>query len=123
MSEQTPNERRRFSRIPMDGMVRLHCGNAVYEARLLDISLKGVLVERPEAWEAPTETACQMELLPGDGELVIEMDGTVVHIEGHQLGIRWDHIDMDSAAHLRRLLELNLADEDLLGREIGELAG
>ncbi|HKJ75781.1 MAG TPA: PilZ domain-containing protein [Gammaproteobacteria bacterium] len=116
-------ERRRFSRIPMDGTVRLHCGDVVHEVRLLDISLKGVLVERPEEWSGSPETACRLELLPGDGELVIEMAGTVVHTETNHLGIRWDHIDMDSAAHLRRLLELNLADEDLLGREIGELAG
>lgn len=123
MSEQTPSERRRFSRIPMDGRVRLHCGETAHEARLLDISLKGVLVERPGDWTAAAGTPCRLELLPGDGELVIEMAGTVVHTEADRLGVRWDHIDMDSAAHLRRLLELNLADEDLLEREIGELAG
>lgn len=123
MSDETPGERRRFSRIPMDGTVRLHCGGDTREVELLDISLKGLLVARPEAWTAGPDTACQLELLPGEGDLVIEMAGTVVHTEPDHLGIRWDHIDMDSAAHLRRLLELNLADEDLLGREIGELAG
>lgn len=123
MSEENTPERRRFSRITIDGVGRLHCDGEVWEGRLLDISLKGVLVERPPEWDRAPGTRCGLELLPGDGGIVIEMDATVVHSEADHLGIRWDQIDVDSAAHLKRLLELNLADEGLMERELAELAG
>jgi hypothetical protein len=45
------------------------------------------------------------------------MDGTVAHRERTRIGIRWHAIDLESIAHLRRLVELNLG-----GDVRGELA-
>ena len=50
------------------------------------------------------------------------MDVTVAHLNGTCVGVRCDKIDIDSASHLRRLLELNLGDADLLSRELTELS-
>jgi hypothetical protein len=49
------------------------------------------------------------------------MQGELVHREGHQVGLRCREIDIESIAHLRRLVELNLGDEDLLERELSAL--
>lgn len=37
------------------------------------------------------------------------------------LGFECQHIDLDSISHLRRLVELNLGDEELLERELALL--
>ena len=50
------------------------------------------------------------------------MDVTVAHLNGTSVGVRCVTIDIDSASHLRRLLELNLGDADLLSRELTELS-
>ncbi|MGB1059017.1 MAG: hypothetical protein ACPGZU_02735, partial [Ketobacter sp.] len=43
------------------------------------------------------------------------------HLEGNRTGIACDHIDVDSASHLRRIVELNTGNEALLEREIEAL--
>jgi hypothetical protein len=37
------------------------------------------------------------------------------------MGLQTEHIDLDSISHLRRLIELNVGDADILNRELGEL--
>jgi hypothetical protein len=113
-------EKRHFQRIPMDGHAALFCGGDRWDSRLLDISLKGALIAAPADWDADSATNCQLELRL-DGDVVICMDGTVVHCENGHLGFRCDHIELDSIIHLKRLVELNLGDEALLEREITEL--
>jgi hypothetical protein len=36
-------------------------------------------------------------------------------------GLQWQHIDVASLTHLRRLLELNLNEPGLLDRELADL--
>ena len=45
----------------------------------------------------------------------------MAHLEGNRTGIACDHIDVDSASHLRRIVELNTGNEALLEREIEAL--
>ena len=47
MSDSLGNERRRFSRFPVEGRVRLYSGSQMWSTTLIDMSLRGVLVERP----------------------------------------------------------------------------
>jgi hypothetical protein len=49
------------------------------------------------------------------------MDVTVAHCESEHVGFHCDHIDIDSITHLRRLVELNLGDPELLERELSAL--
>jgi hypothetical protein len=44
------------------------------------------------------------------------MQCSVAHIEAVYVGATCQHIDHDSAAHLRRIVELNLDDEAQLPR-------
>ena len=59
--------------------------------------------------------------LDAAGEAVIRMEGEIAHRDGTQVGMRCTGIDLDSIAHLRRLVELNLGDEELLHRELSAL--
>lgn len=118
------NEPRHFSRIPFHADVQLHFHLAKEEqtAHLLDISLKGALVEtlHPLA-NAFKGKICRMVLFLGKGGEHITMEGTVVHQEGQLIGIECQHIDVDSMSNLRRLVELNAGDGTLLERELAEV--
>ena len=43
-------ERRRFQRFHFEGTVKLYSDKAMWESKLDDISLKGVLIEHPPGW-------------------------------------------------------------------------
>jgi hypothetical protein len=43
------------------------------------------------------------------------------HVEPHRLGFQCRYIDLESASHLKRLVELNLGDPTLLEREFAHL--
>ena len=112
---------RRFSRVPFDADIRLHLAHAVQTGRLLDIAIKGALVEVPQAVSADRGVACRLVLpLGADGEQIV-MEGAVVHREGARIGIECRHIDVDSLTSLRRLMDFNLGDPALLERELSHL--
>jgi hypothetical protein len=49
------------------------------------------------------------------------MEAKIVHIEKAHWGLQWENIDIEGLTHLRRLLELNLADLEEMHRELSEL--
>jgi len=113
-------EQRKFSRIPFDVNVTLHLGDAQWETTLSDISLHGALIVTPEHFEPTMDAQYQLEIhLEGGPDIV--MDAHVAHQEGGHTGMRCDDIDVDSITHLRRLVELNLGDTELLERELSAL--
>lgn len=114
-------EQRKFRRIPFDVSVTLHLGDARWESTLADISLHGALIHTPDGFEPATDAQYQLDVhLEGGPD--IEMDVHVAHQEEGTTGLRCDDIDVDSITHLRRLVELNLGDPDLLERELSALA-
>ncbi|MFZ5756918.1 MAG: PilZ domain-containing protein [Pseudomonadota bacterium] len=115
-------DKRRYTRVPFDAEVHIDIDGNHYETELLDVSLKGLLVITPAGSVLASGRDCATTLLLGD-ELGIHMDCVVMHVTGDRCGLRIDRIDMESFSHLRRLLELNLGDPDLLDRELSGLSG
>lgn len=120
LSSDNSAERRHFWRSVFHAPVRLTLPDETYVVYLLDISLKGALVERIGVWSVQAGQKCQLrlELSP---EAVITMEMTVAHVDQAFLGLHCDHIDLDSMTHLRNLVEFNSGDPDLLGRELNTL--
>jgi hypothetical protein len=117
------NDKRRFSRIPVDGIAHLRCsGGNEWSAELIDISLKGALISRPAGFSGELDAHCRLDLELGGGAVQIDMEGAIAHLEADHIGFRCEHIGLESVSHLKRLLELNLGDEALLERELTELA-
>jgi len=117
----SPDERRLFSRIAFNGQVTIIGEGSRWSSKLLDISLKGVLVGQPDHWAGQLGQHFQLELLLSDGNIVIVMDVVTAHLRDERIGFCCTHIDLDSITHLRRLLELNIADEEQLNRELSAL--
>ena len=113
-------ERRHFSRIRFHRPATLELGGRELTCVLQDVSLKGALVELPGANALYGGQRCAVIVRLG-GDAVIRMDAVVAHQEGTTLGLRCTGIDLDSISHLRRLVEMNLGDEELLHRELAAL--
>ena len=45
-----PADRRRFKRIAFDARTELSQGEFIWPVKLIDLSLKGLLIERPQPW-------------------------------------------------------------------------
>jgi len=118
----TPAERRQYLRSAFNADVEIAAAGRIHRARLLDLSLKGALIEQDGAWPVQAGQTCRfrLELVPGTA---IVMDATVAHVRDSKVGLQCDHIDLDSITHLRRLIELNAGTPDLLERELGLLVG
>ena len=82
--------------------------------------LRGVLLELPPGWNGKRGDGYLLELLLHN-EAVIKMQLCVVHFDKQRIGFHCDHIDLDSMGHLKRLMELNLGDEDRLNRELSSM--
>lgn len=123
MSDNRPDERRHFSRIPFHAQAHLLAekGEMHLNCDVLDVSLNGILVSKPEGWQGQHNDKFQVDLLLENGELVIKMLAAVAHVDHHSVGFICEHIDLDSITHLKRLVELNLGDPDLLHRELSSL--
>lgn len=113
-------DRRRFWRAAFqaDAWLQHHSGDLPVE--LLDISLNGALINVPLHWTGEVDDDCCLELGLSD-EAKIAMPAVVAHIEGRNVGLRCEGIDLDSVTHLRRLVELNAGDPALLDRELAAL--
>ena len=112
---------RLFSRVPFSAAVSLELNQQMLEVKLLDIALKGALVETATPMALNLQEPCRLLLpLTDDGE-AIEMSGKVVHLEGCKVGMKCEHIDLNSLTRLRRLLELNTGDAEMMDRELAHL--
>ncbi|MFK3908282.1 PilZ domain-containing protein [Pseudomonas monteilii] len=110
------DERRRFQRIAFDATTHLRQDGRTWDVHLLDLSLHGLLVERPAQWDADTTRALEAVIELSDQAQVV-MQVELRHEESNHLGFACKKIEVGSMTHLHRLVELNLADQEAMRRE------
>jgi hypothetical protein len=113
-------ERRRFRRIDFDARVEIAQGEANWQAQLLDISLKGLLLAKMGPYQLQPTAPLLVKIILSD-QTSIAMSAQVVHQTLEQLHVACVTIDIDSISHLRRLIELNIGDANAAERELSEL--
>lgn len=116
-------ERRRFSRITFHRPAQFTVGGTGGLVGVLDLSLRGALLEVPPGFAADAGAHCALVIRLDGAEAIIQLEGEVAHRAGNRLGVRCTSIDLESVGHLRRVVELNLGDEELLHRELATLIG
>jgi len=119
MSESA-NERRRFQRVSFDAPTVIAQGERQWSAALHDISLKGLLIGTPRDWNGDPDQPFEALIELGN-EARVKMEVVLTRTQPQSLGFVCRHIDLESISHLRRLIELNLGDEQLLERELAAL--
>jgi hypothetical protein len=121
MVNDPTQKRRLYTRIPFEAGVVLNTFPGKHECQLVDISLRGALVERHLPWNESIGDPCSIFVKLAGGGATIHMAGEVAHLEAGRLGMRCTEIDLESITNLRRLVELNLGDEAALNREISAM--
>jgi len=114
------HERRRFSRVLFDAHVELAQADHHWRASLLDISLKGLLLQQTTPAEIDPQQPILVKVMLADNTS-IALSGILSHQHHQQMGLVCQSIDIDSMSHLRRLIELNLGDTLAAERELSEL--
>ena|SRR5210317_986557 len=119
MSEE--KSQRRFDRVAFDAECELHInGQPPAVVELHDISLKGALVEAKGEIAVEIGDAAELVLYLSN-EVMIRMPSILRTKRDLLLGFEVDKLDLDSIAHLRRLIELNLGSEEAVHRNLEAL--
>ena len=115
-----PADRRRFKRFAFDARTELSQGEFIWPVKLIDLSLKGLLIEKPEPWLGNPDWHFLVDIHLNE-DVEIKMDVMLTHDDHGQLGFVCKHISLESIERLRRLIEFNLGDPKELERELGAL--
>lgn len=121
------NDKRQFSRIPFNGSARLQLdpeGDSqqirIVDVALIDVSLKGALIECPAGISLTSGARGSLTLKLGlEEEIFMEIE--LARVQGQVAGLKVQGIDLDSITHLRRLISINLGDASLLDRDMAAL--
>ncbi|MHA7880907.1 MAG: PilZ domain-containing protein [Saccharospirillum sp.] len=118
------DDMRRFQRIHFDARVELALGQQSLPGLLRDISLKGALIMLSDtsALLDVGETGL-LTVRFDQGDVTLSMDVKVAFFDPTTLacGLSVIALDIESASHLRRLVELNLGEPLALQRELSNL--
>lgn len=121
MSSYNPRNHRNFHRFFYNAEAKLISGENAYPCEIVDLSLKGCLLAFDHSWQGHSDHPYKLILKLSD-EVSIIMEVSAVHTVGNRVGFRCEHIDIDSMSNLRRLVELNLGNSELLERELAGLS-
>ncbi|MEF1255584.1 MULTISPECIES: PilZ domain-containing protein [unclassified Vibrio] len=115
-------ERRRFSRIVYQAQAVLTQESVEVIALVSDLSLHGLLLTSDQSDLLDVGKQVDVEFsLPGS-DVTIQLVGNIVGLNNNVIRLSIDHIDIESIGHLKRLVELNVGDDELLHRDIEHLS-
>lgn len=118
-------ERRQFARVAFASGAELITTQEHLHCQVVDVSLKGVLLQLPEGQAPQAGLPCLVKLplgaAGGTGAAIIAMGGELAHVERGHAGVLCRSIDLESITHLRRLIEVNLGDPAASERELKAL--
>lgn len=120
-------DKRRFQRIAFEKPVQLNSADdpdECYLGTLKDISLKGALVQLEyddHAIKVGDLLMLSVGPFQGDFDIKLTVDVAYIREDKMALGLNITSLEVESASHLRRLIEVNLGDEKLVQRELSNL--
>ncbi|TQV85326.1 PilZ domain-containing protein [Aliikangiella coralliicola] len=115
------DERRQFNRVAFNTVATLTIDKLETECQIVDLSLHGVLLKLMGIFDTEIGSTYQIEIPLGEDNELIAMELELMHQNENGLGLMCTNIDLDSITHLRRLVELNLGDSELLERDFSSL--
>lgn len=113
-------EQRQAKRVHLFQRVQVDDGAQVQETFCLDISMRGILLVRPERVNWQLEQSLRVTLTLENGDILL-MDCSLVHIDDEVVGCACDSMDLESQAVLRGILETSLEVPSQVNRELAEL--
>ena len=109
---------RRFRRVPFAAEVSLTVDQDYWTGELLDVAMKGALVESMVPLPIPVGTECDLGItLPGTA-ISLDFAAKLVHVEGLSSGFKFISESLETLTHLRKLIELNTGDVETTRSEL-----
>ena len=114
-------ERRQFSRVVYQVPTELSQGPVNVSGSVQDLSLHGLLIQCDDFQQLSHDIPVQVSFTLANSDINIQLEATIVSTINTSMRLRIEHLDIDSISHLKRLVELNVGDDELLYREIEHL--
>lgn len=114
--------RRQFTRILFSMQAELTVEQQSICVNIQDISLNGALLCAENQGVIFSKKLGVLSFKLNQADEKIRMNVVVVHQEKNDIRVQCNGIDIDSVSSLRRLIELNLADEEQLNKELSRLS-
>lgn len=109
---------RRFRRIPFEAIVTIQTDQEEFSGELLDVALKGALVETESQLALPLESECGLNITIPDSPIKLNFRAKLIHKEDNHSGFLFTSEDLDTLTHLRKLIELNTGDVEATRSEL-----
>ena len=105
-------EKRRFARAPFDGEAHLAIDGSLFSIEVMDLSLRGALINEPAGYPLAVGARGALKLLLEDSDIQIPLDCTVVRVNRGLAGLHFARVDVVAMQHLRRLMALHLGEDE-----------
>jgi hypothetical protein len=119
------SERRQFQRVSFDTPAKLSLEQQEFSCQIIDLSIHGVLLRAHGVVNSKIGTRYSLSIPLGQDNASqaesINMQVTLAHNSPESLGFACESISLESITHLRRIVELNSGNSDLLERELESL--
>lgn len=116
------DEKRHFSRVPFIAETQVLKRKNIYDGVIRNISLKGIMFVSDKEHELEVNDECNIKIQLQSSTLVLRFTGELVSkfVEGKEkkYGFKFTKYHEEAFQHLRRLLELNLGDEEAIHSEL-----
>jgi len=114
-------ERRKFSRVRFIADVEIAIDGQHFPGELIDISLNGALFRANGRIDLVPGDVCELRFYLPASDVTLDFNAQLVHDHQRQYGFRFISEDVETMTHLRRLIELNVGDSELVTHELSFL--
>jgi hypothetical protein len=116
------SDKRKLSRAEFHTTARFITKDVEYELEVVNISLKGLYARKTGENPLPEKGMNgHVSVRLASSPVTIEVNAKVIHIEEDHVGLKFEGMDVDSLAHLRRLMEMNTGKSNIFVRELSFL--
>lgn len=103
-------DNRYYSRISFVAEAEVFIDAICYNAKMLDLSLRGILLDIQSAEAVEVGLSYPIKIHLPSSDTILRFDAEVVHKHGSYAGFRFLSLDVESMTHLRKILDLNAGD-------------
>jgi len=112
-------EKRKRTRVAVHFDVTVSLGPEIIRARIINISLTGILCESNPLFR---KDAAGKVIISLREDLKISIDSRILRIGKRETAISFTSMDEESFAHLKKLVEYNTGDADRIEKDLREKA-
>ena len=110
-------EKRKRTRVSVHFDVTVALGEEIIQVRIINISLTGILCYSSPLFRK--DAACQVVIALTE-DLKISIDSNILRVGKQETAISFIAMDEESFAHLKKLIEYNTGDADLIEKDLRE---